>query len=155
MARIRPHSISPIQAPARLQQANSTASSARYDFYNRPQWDRSELGSTQTFIEPSILPKYVRSTNLETSNTICKPFDPSHGISGNENLKPTSSEFDGKQRNMATRPILPNVPIFSNRLGPRQKITSASEINFRCAMGGHANISARGIFFGVGRFIIG
>ncbi|KAL6000073.1 hypothetical protein ACLOJK_034751 [Asimina triloba] len=34
-----------------------------------------------------------------------------------------------------------DVPIFSSQPGPRQKITSASEKNFRYATGGHANIS--------------
>ncbi|KAL6004656.1 hypothetical protein ACLOJK_005211 [Asimina triloba] len=45
----------------------STASSARYDFYNRPQWGRSELGSTQ-----------MRIRSISSKASSCRPFCRSH-----------------------------------------------------------------------------
>ncbi|KAL5978119.1 hypothetical protein ACLOJK_029236, partial [Asimina triloba] len=53
-----------------------------------PSLDQRIRGSDQFFL------KLHRAVHFaETSSTIYRPFNPRHGISGNENLKPTSIEF--------------------------------------------------------------
>ncbi|KAL6004633.1 hypothetical protein ACLOJK_005188 [Asimina triloba] len=77
----------------------STASSARYDFYNRPQWGRSELGSTQMRIR-SISSK--ASSCVHSAEVTCNARSISHKPDPSVSL-PSQATPDPKPASLTIR----------------------------------------------------